>query len=156
YCLDGTIVVLDATTVRQGASDATAETQLREHARVADIVLLNKIDLAGDDESDAAQRTLERLAPGVRVVWCDHCRISSALLLGAPDGPGALGGRRVVGGGPPDSVPVRAGGPTPLRGGRSPRGEVHRSWCLVSEAAVDGLEFRDWVHRLPATILSGR
>jgi G3E family GTPase len=156
YCLDGTIVVLDATAVRQSAGDPSSETQLREHARVADIVLLNKIDVAGDDESDAAQRTLERLAPGVRVVWCDHCRISAALLLGAPDGADALDGRTVVAEWTPDYVPVRARGHTPLRGGRSPRGEVHRSWCLVSEAAVDGLEFRDWVHRLPPTILSGR
>jgi hypothetical protein len=97
---------------------------------------------------------LERLAPGVRVVWCDHCRISPALLLGAPDG-GDVDARTVVAEWTPDYVPVRARGLTPLRSGRS-HGEVHRSWCLVTEAAVDGLEFRDWVHRLPPTILSGR
>src|SRR5262249_569237 len=110
YCLDGTIVVLDAGAVRQTAADPSAETQLREHARVADIVLLNKIDLVGDDESDAAQRTLERLAPGVRVVWCDHCRISPALLLGAPDGPDAVDGRTVVAEWTPDYLPVRVRG----------------------------------------------
>jgi G3E family GTPase len=157
YCLDGTIVVLDAATIHRSADDATVETQLREHARVADVVLLNKVDLAGDDAADVAQRTLERLAPGVRVVWCDHCRIAPALLLGAPDGPDAIDGRTVVAEWSPDYVPVRSRGTTtPLRGGRSPRGEQHRSWCLVTEAAVDGLEFRDWVHRLPPTILSGR
>jgi len=156
YCLDGTIVVLDASSVRRSSNDSAAETQLREHARVADIVLLNKVDLAGDDETDAAQRVLERLAPGVRVVWSDHCRISSALLLGAPDGPDAVDGRTVVAEWTPDYVPVRGRGLAPLHGSRSPRAEVHRSWCLVTEAAVDGLEFRDWVHRLPPTILSGR
>ncbi len=155
YCLDGTIVVLDATTLRASASDTATETQLREHARVADIVLLNKIDRAGDDETDAAQRTLERLAPGVRVVSCDHCRISPALLLGAPDGPDAIDGRTVVAEWTPDFVPTPLRTTATLRAG-TPRGEQHRSWCLVTEAAVDGLEFRDWVHRLPATILSGR
>ena len=156
YCLDGTIVVLDATSLRPSSGDSAAETQLREHARVADVVVLNKVDLAGDDEADVAQRVLERLAPGVRVVWCDHCRISPSLLLGAPDGPDAVDGRTVVAEWTPDYVPVRAHGHAPLRGGRSPRGELHRSWCLVTEAAVDGIEFRDWVHRLPPTILSGR
>jgi G3E family GTPase len=156
YCLDGTLVVLDAARVRQSNGDAAAETQLREHARVADVVLLNKIDLAGDDEADAAQHALERLAPGVRVVWCDHCRISPALLLGAPDGPDAVDGRTVVAEWTPDYVPTRTRVNSPLRGTRSPRGDMHRSWCLVTEAAVDGLEFRDWVHRLPPTILSGR
>jgi G3E family GTPase len=158
YCLDGTIVVLDAATIRRSSDDPTLETQLREHARVADVVLLNKVDLAGDETADAAQRTLERLAPGVRVVWCDYCRIAPALLLGAPDGPDAVDGRTVVAEWTPDYVPVRPRAHTtlPLRSGRSPRGELHRSWCLVTEAAVDGLEFRDWVHRLPPTILSGR
>src|SRR5215831_17581863 len=156
YCLDGTIVVLDAATIHRSGDDATIETQLREHARVADVVLLNKVDLAGDDAADVAQRTLERLAPGVRVVWSDHCRISPALLLGAPDGPDAIDGRTVVAEWTPDYVPIRGRGFAPLHGSRSPRAEVHRSWCLVTEAAVDGLEFRDWVHRLPPTILSGR
>jgi G3E family GTPase len=156
YCLDGTIVVLDATTVRRASGEPAAETQLREHARVADVVLLNKVDLAGDEETDAAQRVLERLAPGVRVVWCDHCRISPALLLGAPVGPDAVDGRTVVAEWTPDYVPVRPRGHTPLRAAQSSRAEVHRSWCLVTEAAIDGLEFRDWVHRLPPTILSGR
>jgi G3E family GTPase len=155
YCLDGTIVVLDASVLRAGTNDTATETQLREHARVADIVLLNKIDLAGDDETDAAQRALERLAPGVRVVWCDHCRISPALLLGAPDGPDAVDGRTVVAEWTPDFVPSPVRTSAPLRAG-APRGEQHRSWCLVTEAAVDGLEFRDWVHRLPPTILSAR
>jgi G3E family GTPase len=156
YCLDGTIVVLDAATLRTSGGDAAAETQVREHARVADIVLLNKIDLAGDDEADAAQRVLERLAPGVRVVWCDHCRISPALLLGTPDGPDGIDGRTVVAEWTPEYVPIRPRARTLLRGGRAPRGEQHRSWCLVTDAAIDGLEFRDWVHRLPPTILSGR
>jgi G3E family GTPase len=156
YCLDGTLVVLDAANIRRWSADPTAETQLREHARLADIVLLNKLDLAGDDETDAAQRILERLAPGVRVVWCDHCRIAPALLLGTPDRPDAIDGRTVVAEWTPDYVPIRARAAAPLRGGRAARGEFHRSWCLVTEAAVDGLEFRDWVHRLPPTILSGR
>jgi G3E family GTPase len=149
-------VVLDAASIRRWSADPTAETQLREHARLADIVLLNKLDLAGDDETDAAQRILERLAPGVRVVWCDHCRIAPALLLGTPDRPDAIDGRTVVAEWTPDYVPIRARAAAPLRGGRAARGEFHRSWCLVTEAAVDGLEFRDWVHRLPPTILSGR
>jgi G3E family GTPase len=154
YCLDGTIVVLDASTVRAASTDPSAETQLREHARVADVVLLNKVDLAGDDEASAAQRVLERLAPGVRVVWCEQCRVSPALLLGAPDGPDAVDGRTVVAEWTPEYVPARAQMSTYARG--PVRGERHRSWCLVSEAAIDGLEFRDWVHRLPPTILSAR
>ena len=156
YCLDGTLVVLDAGSIRRGTADQAAETQLREHARLADVVLLNKIDVDGDEEADAAQRALERLAPGVRVIWCDHCRVSPALLLGAPDGPEAIDGRTVVAEWTPEYIPLRARGRAPLSAGRVPHGELHRSWCLVTDAAIDGLEFRDWVHRLPPTILSGR
>jgi G3E family GTPase len=156
YSLDGTIVVLDACMVHAAPGDPAAETEVRDHANVADVVLLNKIDLIDEDETDEAQRVIERLAPSSRIVCCDHGRVSPPLLLGAPDGPDSLDARAIVAQWTPDYVPIRVRPRASPRGARLQTSERHRAWCLVTDAPVDGRDFREWVHRLPPLILNGR
>jgi G3E family GTPase len=152
YHLDGTIVVLDAGNVRHIDGDSGAEAQLREQVRIADLVVLNKVDLIGERETDAAHALLEQLCPNTRIVWSDHAKIAPALVLGLHDGSTGLDSHGVLAPWTADYAPlvVRA------RGGRARHVERHRGWCLTRTEPIEAREFRDWVHRLPPTIIHGR
>jgi G3E family GTPase len=152
YHLDGTVVVLDAGTVRHSEGDAGAESQLREQVRIADLVVLNKVDLIGERETDGAHAVLERLCPNTRIVWCDHAKIAPPLLIGLSDGPSGLDGHGVLAPWTADYAPLHLR----ARGGRARQVERHRGWCLTRAEPIEAREFREWVHRLPPTIIHGR
>ena len=152
YHLDGTVVVLDAGNVRHIEGDAGAESQLRERVRIADLVVLNKVDLIGERETDTAHAFLERLCPTARIVWSDHAKIAPPLLLGLPEGPLGLDANGVFAEWSPEYAPLRSA----PRGGRVRLVEGHRGWCLTRPEPIDAREFREWVQRLPPSILHGR
>ena len=156
YCLDGAIVVLDAQRVLRSSGESAGDWQLREHAIVADVVLLNKVDLVGDGEADEAQRIVERMVPSARVVCCEHSRISPPLILGASEHPEVVDARTVVAEWKSDFMPFRSRPRISPRSGGFLAGEKHRAWCLVSDAPIDGREFRSWVSKLPPQIICGR
>lgn len=156
YRLDGAIVVLDAQRVLRGSGESAGDWQLREHAIVADVILLNKVDLVGDGEADEAQRIVERMVPSARVVCCEHSRIAPPLILGASEHPDAVDARTVVAEWKADFMPFRSRPRISPRSGGFLAGEKHRAWCLVTDAPVDAREFRSWVHKLPPQIICGR
>jgi G3E family GTPase len=51
--------------------------------RQADLVVLNKIDLASPERLAEARSVVERHAPGATVVMTDHARLPPAVLFGA-------------------------------------------------------------------------
>jgi len=152
YHLSGTIVVLDAAHVRHVEGDAGAEAQLRELARIADLVVLNKVDLIGERETDSAHAMLERHCPSTRIVWCDHAKIAPPLLLGLGDGATGLDAHDIRAPWTADYAPLHLR----ARGGRARQVERHRGWCLTRAEPIEAREFREWAHRLPPTILNGR
>jgi len=159
YRLDGSVLVVDAATAVTYETDSPAEWQLREQATIADVVLLNKVDLVDEHQADALQRLIERLAPTTRVLWSDHARIAPPLLLGLADGPNALDTRAVLAEWSTDFTPMRSRTTPWARGSRTVRtgaAERHSAWCLVADAPLDGREFRRWAQRLPSGILNGR
>jgi G3E family GTPase len=156
YCLDGAIVVLDAQRVLRSSGESAGDWQLREHAIVADVILLNKVDLVGDGEADEAQRIVERMVPTARVVCCEHSRISPALILGASEQSDGIDARTVVAEWKSDFMPFRSRPRISPRSGGFLAGEKHRAWCLVSDAPIDAREFRSWVQKLPPQIMCGR
>ena len=111
----------------------------------ADLIVLNKADIAGRDGTAAAQRLLEALAPQACFVWCTGGRIAVPLLLGRP--PPYSAGSDCHHEWDPD---CRA-----LRGSRPPDliGEHCRSWSISSDEPIPGREFRRWVSHLPPFIL---
>jgi G3E family GTPase len=149
YSLNGAVLVVDASNPALSNMDGTDESHLQEQATIANVVLLNKVDLIDAEHAVAAQRTLERLAPTTRVVWSDHGRIAPPLLLGLPVEPSALDARAVLAEWRPDYLPQHS------RPTRTKTCENHCAWCLVSDAPIDGREFRMWAQRLTGRVMSG-
>ena len=52
----------------------------------ADIVLLNKVDLASPEQLAAVRAEVAKLNPGARIVTTEHCGVDAGLVLGALSG----------------------------------------------------------------------
>ena len=117
--------------------------------RRADIVVLNKVDLAGQRVASATQRTLAKLAPSARFLWSHGGQVASSVLIGPATGHVAANETSVVAEWRADYEPISA------RDGRSRLGERCRTWCLVSEQPLEARAFRGWVARLPGTVMRG-
>lgn len=148
YRLDGIVIVVDAPSVWRYAKEGTGSSNFAEQVGVADVILLNKLDLLDPDQADDAHSFLDAIAPASRILSCNHARVAPALVLGAPPRPDA---RAIVTEWTNDFTFGRARGRAPLYDA-----EQCRTWRLVREEPIDGREFRTWVRRLPTTILSGR
>jgi G3E family GTPase len=149
---DVTIVVVDAQTVADQAN--TLDDSLRTEVRGADFILLNKADLAGERATERAQAHLELIVPTARVIWCEHGRIAPPLLLGLLDGPSGLDSHTTVAEWTESYAPIRGRAVRNARAGRQ-HAERCRSWCLVSDAPIEGRVFREWAHRLSPAIVRG-
>ncbi len=148
YRPDGFVTVVDP----RIAANAEIVDRLHGDAgtplRLADVIVLNKLDLAGTEGTAAAQRSLGRIAPSARFVWCTNGQIAPQVLIGAAATQG------------PDDASVVAewhAGYLPLRPRerRTYIGERCRSWCLLTSDGIESREFRAWVNHLPPTIVRG-
>jgi G3E family GTPase len=149
YRPDGTVMVVDAAAASQVAPDHTFDTAQLAQLRAADVVVLNKLDLAGPDATSAAQRSLAPLAPSARFLWCRAGRIAPPLILGPAGGRATPSDPTVVVEWRPDYLPVRS------QDRKTLIGELYQSWCLLTDAQIESREFRGWVGRLPASIVRG-
>ncbi len=146
YRPDGLITVVDATTAGASDRDAITDDPFIASLRMADVVVLNKADLAGKETTLATQRLVESFAPQARFVWCTGGRVALPLLLGDA-GLRAPEDRTVVATWDPDYPGVRD------REAHSLVGEHCRCWCILSDQPIPAGEFRRWVARLPRFIL---
>ncbi len=96
FALDGAVVLADAETVRGRAGDRYLGSTVRRQLAEADLILLNKCDLAGD--ADTAEAWLGEAAPEARVVRTVQSDAPIDIVLGAWTGRAAL----PAGGGPFD------------------------------------------------------
>jgi G3E family GTPase len=84
--LDGTLVLADASTLRERSADRfVGDTVLRQLA-AADIILLNKIDLAAAEEVAALQRWIAESFAAARVLCCVKADLAIEMLFGLPAG----------------------------------------------------------------------
>lgn len=146
---NGVVIVVDAATGAQMEAGVSLGTATEAQLRRADLVVLNKVDLAGPRAAAATQRTLARLAPSARFLWSQQGQIASSLLLGPTTGQVAPNETAVVAEWRADYEPIAA------RDGKSRLGERCRSWCLITERPLEARAFREWVARLPGTVIRG-
>jgi len=149
YRPDGVVIVIDAAAGARIEAGETLSVATQAQLRRADIVVLNKVDLAGARLATATQRTLAKLAPSARFLWSHGGQVASSVLIGPATGHAAANETSVVAEWRADYEPVSA------RDGRSRLGERCRTWCLVSERPLDARAFRAWVARLPGTVMRG-
>ena len=92
FALDGAVVLADAETVRGRAADRYISSTVRRQLAEADLILLNKCDLAGD--ADAVEAWLGEAAPEARVLRTMRAEAPIDIVLGTHSGrsPGAAGG----------------------------------------------------------------
>ncbi|MCB1344836.1 MAG: GTP-binding protein [Rhodobacteraceae bacterium] len=84
FALDGVVVLADAETVRGRADDKYLGSTIRQQLQQADIILLNKCDLAAD--AVAVEAWLGTVAPDVQVVPVTNAAVPIGVVLGAHDG----------------------------------------------------------------------
>jgi len=146
---DGVVIVVDAavgTRIEAGeALSVATQAQLRR----ADLVVLNKVDLAGPRVAAATQRTLSKMAPAARFLWSHGGQVAASVLIGPTTGHVAANETSVVAEWRADYEPVSS------RDRSSRLGERCRTWCLVSDRPLEARAFRAWVSRLPATVMRG-
>jgi G3E family GTPase len=146
---DGVVIVVDAATGARIEAGEALSVATQAQLRRADIVVLNKVDLAGTRVASATQRTLSRLAPSARFLWSHGGQVASSVLIGPAAGHVAVNETSVVAEWRADYEPISA------RDGKSRLGERCRTWCLVSEQPLEARAFRAWVARLPGTVMRG-
>jgi G3E family GTPase len=146
---DGVVIVVDAAAGARIEAGEALSTATQAQLRRADLVVLNKVDLAGPRVAAATQRTLAKLAPSARFVWSHGGQVAASVLLGPAAGHVAANETSVVAEWRADYEPVSS------RDRMSRLGERCRTWCLVSERPLDARAFRAWVSRLPGTVMRG-
>jgi len=149
YKPDGVVIVVDAAVGAQIDAGETLSMATQAQLRRADLVVLNKVDLAGPRVAAATQRTLSKMAPSARFLWSHGGQVAASVLIGPSLGHVAPNETSVVAEWRADYEPVSS------RDRSSRLGERCRTWCLVSERPLEARAFRSWVSRLPATVMRG-
>ena len=80
FGLDGTVVLADAETVQRRAGDRYVGSTVRQQIAEADLILLNKCDLAADP--DAVEAWLGEAAPDARIVRAEQADVPIDAVLG--------------------------------------------------------------------------
>jgi len=145
---NGMVTIVDSTRVAELERDENFTTKVQPLLQAADLVVLNKLDVAGQETTAAAQRSISGWAPGARFLWCRDGRIAPALVVGIHSDQPVVNDARVVAEWRPDYIPVRSERRTMF-------GEQYRAWCLMSSERADARQFRGWVTRLPTSIMRG-
>ena len=83
FVLDGVVVLADAEAVQRRAADCYVGSTVRQQLAQADLILLNKCDLAADP--DAVEAWLGKAAPDVRVARATMAEVPIDIVLGARD-----------------------------------------------------------------------
>ena len=84
FALDGTVVLADAEAVRRRAVDRYIGSTVRQQLAQADLILLNKCDLAADP--DAVEVWLGEAAPAARIVRAERAAVPIDVVLGTRPG----------------------------------------------------------------------
>ncbi|PSC71484.1 COBW domain-containing 1-like [Micractinium conductrix] len=83
-CLDCIVTVVDARHIRHQLADARPEggvNEAQQQVAFADVVLLNKTDLASEEELGQIERQLRQINEAASVVRCQRCDIDLAAVL---------------------------------------------------------------------------
>ncbi len=86
FRVDGIVVLADAETVRARADDIFLGDTIHRQLAAADLVLLNRCDLAGGEASRETVCWLGTAAPRARIVRAERAAIEPALVLGLREG----------------------------------------------------------------------
>ncbi len=140
--LDGVIVLADAEMVRQKARDKYVGEQVRQQLRAADVLLLNKVDLATPASRRVVRDWLAEQVPGARIVETVQGNAPLPLLLGEegarPFTPGEWKETAV-----PPATKYR-------------HDLAYETWSWEGREPVQEAAFRAFVEQFPAGVIRGK
>lgn len=139
--LDAVVVVL-APDQLSGLSERSRELAVRQIA-CADLVLLNKMDLATGADLAAARRAVSEYAPGARTIECVDGRVCASLLLG-PDVPPARSRR------------LQRSGERGVQALLDQHAAHYASFSWECTEPLDAEKLRDAIASMPASIVRGK
>lgn len=131
---DLVIVLVDAQTLRQRASDERLSDTVRRQVAAADLIIMNKCDLVDDDERCATRLWLGAQRDDIPIIETEHARVPFDVLSAVP----------------PSDAPVNE---TPHHPHATGHGELFRSETLDMVGPVDLAALRRSLEALPRSIL---
>ena len=132
--LDGILAVVDAETAVKLAADPACGATFAAQASAADLVILNKTDLADTDALAAARAMLGELAPGKPVICTSNAEVPAEIVLG-------IRSKR--------ELPAPEGMPRD-------HAAAFRSWSAQTSAPLDGGKLRAMLVALPPGVLRAK
>lgn len=132
--LDGILAVLDVEAAARTASDPACAATFTAQAAAADLVILNKADLADAETLASARALAAELAPGKPVIETCQSEVPAEIVLGIRST------RAVV-----PAVPADAG-----------HASAFASWSGSTEALLDAGRLRAMLDTLPAGVLRAK
>lgn len=132
YRRDGTIVVVDASTVGEHGPQSQIGLQVEDQLRGAHLIVLNKSDLASPHAMQASRERLRGMARFAEVLETSYADVPTAFLLGAGRGEGPVDGDH--GHGHADYV----------------------TWSWSGDAPVNGTELTKVLPELPEGVMRGK
>ena len=140
--LDGVIVLADAEMVRQKARDKYVGEQVRQQLRAADVLLLNKVDLATPESRRAVRAWLAEQVPGARIVETVQGNAPLPLLLGEEGARPFTPGEQMATAVPPAT--------------KHHHDLAYETWSWEGREPVQEAAFRAFVAQLPAGVIRGK
>lgn len=139
--LEGVIVLVDASVVARQAADPLLADTLARQLKSADLVVVNKADLASADALAAASAWVETIAPGTPCIEATEAAVPLALLSGLPHSAAA----------------PHACGPDchahPHGHGLPDHGSLFQSWSARPRQIIPAATLRAWLREVPPGVL---
>ena len=81
-CSGGIIILADAATIRKRSADRSVGDTVTHQLKMADLLILNKIDLVKEEQRVALRAWMQRTVPKARFIETSQCVVPVSIMLG--------------------------------------------------------------------------
>ncbi|RQO52393.1 cobalamin biosynthesis protein P47K [Variovorax sp. KBW07] len=149
--LEGVIVLVDASAVGPQSRDPLLADTLARQVRSADLVVVNKIDLASGEALSAARAWVEATAPGTPCIQTAQSTVPLALLSGLPLPAAVQGAGHACGHECRD--PHHGHGHDHSHDHDPDHGALFQTWSAQPEAVIPAAAICAWLRDVPPGVL---
>jgi G3E family GTPase len=153
YRLDGIIVVMNARDIHDRVADADLRRRMTTQLHVADILIVNKLDVVEHGKRGLHLAWLDEELPRLRVIETSQGRVAGSLLLGVSPEAARSDARAVPGNW--ETTTYRAPGRKRLPLPKESEEPRCRIWRIETDEPIAAHRFRRWISLLPRTVVRG-
>jgi G3E family GTPase len=139
-CPGGIILLADAATIRARSFDRSVGTAVTDQLKMADLLVLNKIDLVKEEQCVALRAWLQGKVPKARFIETSHGVVPVFIMLGLES---AQWSQSAAASGLPEHDQIY-------------HTDMYETWSYISEEPLDGNELRTLLDSLPPGILRAK